>query len=191
LTIVSLFIVIPCFILITGCAHNQTARTASVQAPELAPTKHEIQVAQEKLNGLGHNSGRPDGILGKKTFAAISQYQRANNLQVTGSLDAPTMQALGIRNVQKNAPVVANSKGEKSGFLNNVGKFYKGTGELFHDFGDRSNNGFIKKLSHFGGRIHEAIGDGITQTPEKEGISGMTKNVVKKGSEALASESER
>lgn len=49
-----------------------------------------IKVAQEELNKLGYDCGAPDGIAGKKTRSAITQFQRDNGLTVTGTLDAET-----------------------------------------------------------------------------------------------------
>ena len=39
---------------------------------------------QERLTAAGYDAGTPDGVLGKKTEAAISAYQRANGMAVTG-----------------------------------------------------------------------------------------------------------
>jgi len=38
----------------------------------------------ERLTAAGYDAGTPDGVLGKKTEAAISAYQRANGMAVTG-----------------------------------------------------------------------------------------------------------
>ncbi|MGD8766056.1 MAG: peptidoglycan-binding domain-containing protein, partial [Desulfobacteraceae bacterium] len=49
-----------------------------------------VYQAQEKLKDLGYDPGRPDGILGKKTKAAIRHFQQDNGLPVTGKIDEQT-----------------------------------------------------------------------------------------------------
>ena len=55
-----------------------------------------VYQAQKKLKDLGYDPGRPDGILGKKTKTAVRNFQRDNNLPVTGKLDEPTKAKLSI-----------------------------------------------------------------------------------------------
>ena len=57
----------------------------------------DTRAAQEALKMQGHDPGPIDGIMGPNTRAAISDYQRKNNLPVTGMLDAETMAKLDIR----------------------------------------------------------------------------------------------
>ena len=38
-----------------------------------------------------------DGSLGDQTEAALARYQQDRDLSVTGTVDAPTLQSLGIR----------------------------------------------------------------------------------------------
>lgn len=53
---------------------NQTERTT-------------IKAAQHLLNGLGYDTGVPDGILGDGTRNAVIQFQRENSVLVTGLID--------------------------------------------------------------------------------------------------------
>jgi ankyrin repeat protein len=55
-----------------------------------------VYQAQEKLKDLGYDPGRPDGILGKKTKAAIRRFQRDNGLPETGKIDEQTKAKLSI-----------------------------------------------------------------------------------------------
>ncbi|MGD9305940.1 MAG: ankyrin repeat domain-containing protein [Desulfobacterales bacterium] len=55
-----------------------------------------VYQAQKKLKDLGYDPGRPDGILGKKTKAAIRHFQRDNGLPVTGKIDEQTKAKLSI-----------------------------------------------------------------------------------------------
>ena len=52
--------------------------------------------AQARLNGLGFNVGKPDGIAGARTRQAIQQFQKSKGLSMNGQLDAPTLSALGL-----------------------------------------------------------------------------------------------
>lgn len=53
-----------------------------------------IQSAQSALNSLGYDCGTPDGIAGKKTEAALTQFQRDKGLTVSGMLTPETADAL-------------------------------------------------------------------------------------------------
>lgn len=52
--------------------------------------------AQQKLKRMGFYQGSVDGQYGSQTAAAIRRYQLAENLQVTGELNAQTMASLGL-----------------------------------------------------------------------------------------------
>lgn len=53
-----------------------------------------LQQAQQRLVKLGYELGLPDGIYGPMTRQALTAFQRAQQLPVTGILDAATIQAL-------------------------------------------------------------------------------------------------
>jgi peptidoglycan hydrolase-like protein with peptidoglycan-binding domain len=53
--------------------------------------------AQRKLAQLGLYSSKVDGVPGPGTNRAISTFQKANGLSVTGQLDAATIDALQAR----------------------------------------------------------------------------------------------
>jgi hypothetical protein len=52
--------------------------------------------AQERLKAAGFAPGPTDGIIGHRTRAALSAFQRDRRLPVTGSLDWVTREALGV-----------------------------------------------------------------------------------------------
>ncbi len=56
----------------------------------------DIKKVQETLRDKGYYTGQIDGILGPQTRAGIRQYQKSENLQVTGRLDAETAGKLGV-----------------------------------------------------------------------------------------------
>ncbi|WP_027183435.1 peptidoglycan-binding domain-containing protein [Desulfovibrio inopinatus] len=58
--------------------------------------KNIIRQTQATLNARGFYSGGVDGIWGPKTARAVRQFQAANGLPVTGTLEPGTIQALGL-----------------------------------------------------------------------------------------------
>ena len=58
-----------------------------------------IYEAQKKLEELGYEPGKPDGIMGKKTVIAIKLFQEDSGLPVTGRLDAQTKAMLSAQRV--------------------------------------------------------------------------------------------
>jgi hypothetical protein len=54
-----------------------------------------ISGAQARLNNLGIDCGKVDGILGPRTRKAIERFQRQRQLPPTGELDQATLAALG------------------------------------------------------------------------------------------------
>lgn len=48
------------------------------------PETYSVRNLQEGLNRLGHDAGRPDGVAGPRTRAAIQEFQSAQGLAVTG-----------------------------------------------------------------------------------------------------------
>jgi len=55
-----------------------------------------VMSAQERLNRLGYSAGPADGVLGPQTRDAIADFQNDNGLSATGSLNTPTVRALGL-----------------------------------------------------------------------------------------------
>ncbi len=51
---------------------------------ERALTREEVMELQAILNGLGFDTGTPDGVAGSRTREAIRNYQLQNNLQADG-----------------------------------------------------------------------------------------------------------
>ncbi len=55
-----------------------------------------VRQLQEKLNARGFNAGAADGRMGASTRAALREFQRAEDLPVTGRADTRTLSALGV-----------------------------------------------------------------------------------------------
>jgi hypothetical protein len=56
-----------------------------------------VSAVQSELSKLGYYNGAIDGALGDQTEAALARYQQDRDLSVTGTMDAATLQSLGIR----------------------------------------------------------------------------------------------
>lgn len=54
----------------------------------------DVMAAQERLESLGYDPGPTDGIMGGRTRDAILDFQRANEMPTTGTLDVETRAAL-------------------------------------------------------------------------------------------------
>ena len=63
---------------------------ALVPAASAASPKEDAITVQKSLKDKGFYSGPIDGRLGPQSRAGISQYQKSENLPVTGRLDAET-----------------------------------------------------------------------------------------------------
>jgi Putative peptidoglycan binding domain len=62
-----------------------------------APADATVSSVQSKLARLGYYNGAIDGVLGDQTEAALANYQQDRDLSVSGTVDAATLQSLGIR----------------------------------------------------------------------------------------------
>jgi peptidoglycan hydrolase-like protein with peptidoglycan-binding domain len=66
--------------------------------------KSSILAVQAKLKELGYNPGGVDGIWGAKTTDAVKRFQKDNGLPVTGKLDEPTSNKLGVSDKKDVSP---------------------------------------------------------------------------------------
>jgi hypothetical protein len=73
---------------------NDVSTTGSVNT-NMVDAQHLVTAtAQKVLTKLGYGSLKADSIVGSGTRKAITEFQRANKLHVTGELDAPTLRLL-------------------------------------------------------------------------------------------------
>jgi len=63
--------------------------------PEMDPGQVVANV-QSALQEQGYYQGEVDGILGPQTRAALAEYQSAQGLEPTGTVDEPTLETLGM-----------------------------------------------------------------------------------------------
>lgn len=71
-----------------GCPYKSKKSTSS--------NRQNIRNIQNKLNQLGYNCGKADGISGKKTKAAIRRFQKDKGLVVDGIAGVKTKKAMGL-----------------------------------------------------------------------------------------------
>src|SRR6266550_1321156 len=65
-------------------------------APPAQSDNAVVSSVQSQLAKLGYYPGAVDGVAGDETQAAIARYQEGNNLSVTGTVTAATLQSLGL-----------------------------------------------------------------------------------------------
>lgn len=61
------------------------------------PDNQLVSAVQSELAELGSYRGAIDGLPGEQTEAALAKYQEDSDLSVTGTIDASTLESLGIR----------------------------------------------------------------------------------------------
>lgn len=74
---------------------NKTSTTKK-RAPVFRATKEQIMAAQKMLKEKAMYSGEEDGKLSAATRAGLKTYQEANGLKGTGTLNAVTLEKMGI-----------------------------------------------------------------------------------------------
>ncbi len=70
-------------------------RLRAERPPDERPLKREeVEELQQRLNALGFDSGRPDGVVGRMTRAALREYQRSRDLPADGYPDIAILEQL-------------------------------------------------------------------------------------------------
>jgi peptidoglycan hydrolase-like protein with peptidoglycan-binding domain len=82
---------------VLGLSLTASAFAVSPSEEKSAGLHHQdIKKVQETLRDKGYYSGKIDGRIGPQTREGIRQYQKSENLPVTGHLDAETSGKLGV-----------------------------------------------------------------------------------------------
>ena len=79
-------------VLVLAMLWNNGARALS----KYGSTGGEVTQIQQKLNELGYNAGKADGIFGKNTKNAVLAFQRDYGLTADGIVGPATLQAMGL-----------------------------------------------------------------------------------------------
>jgi peptidoglycan hydrolase-like protein with peptidoglycan-binding domain len=89
------------FLLLTsGISRPRAPLASGANVSREVPTvvqANDVKKIQEALQGSGQYAGKVDGVFGLRTRASIRGFQKAENLPVTGQLDAETAGKLGVR----------------------------------------------------------------------------------------------
>lgn len=80
---------------------------AEIAAQASASQVRQVQAALQKQ---GFDPGPVDGMMGPKTREAIRRFQRAKGLQITGTMDTKTLDALGLEARVENIEVPAGTR---------------------------------------------------------------------------------
>lgn len=75
---------------------TQRGAAPSGRAATARMSKDKVKEVQAALKSKGVDPGPEDGVLGPKTQQAIREFQKSNNLSVTGRIDDKTASALGV-----------------------------------------------------------------------------------------------
>ncbi|HWP54244.1 MAG TPA: peptidoglycan-binding domain-containing protein [Pyrinomonadaceae bacterium] len=75
---------------------NKTKNTNANRGPVFRATKDQINQAQALLKQRNFYGGEPTGKLDDATRAGLKQYQQAEGLKVTGTLNKVTLEKMGI-----------------------------------------------------------------------------------------------
>jgi len=78
-------------------SHPETMSQAGMAHAHMNLTKDEVKSIQKALQQAGDDPGAVDGVLGKRTHAALRSYQKAHSLKVTGIPDDETCARLGVK----------------------------------------------------------------------------------------------
>jgi peptidoglycan hydrolase-like protein with peptidoglycan-binding domain len=78
-----------------GIEDNTASAGSSQRGVE--PSSATIREVQRQLASRGYRPGPADGVLGRATRAALTEFQRKEHLPVTGRPDSATLAALGVR----------------------------------------------------------------------------------------------
>jgi peptidoglycan hydrolase-like protein with peptidoglycan-binding domain len=76
--------------------HSGSSSQSSTQGASSRMSKENVKQVQAALKSKGMDPGPEDGVLGAKTQQAIREFQKSNNLSVTGRIDDKTASALGV-----------------------------------------------------------------------------------------------
>lgn len=69
---------------------------AVYEDPTVYTDEETVKAAQTALNEAGFDCGTPDGKAGDMTRNAVTKYQEANGLQITGNVDGTLLHSLGL-----------------------------------------------------------------------------------------------
>jgi His-Xaa-Ser repeat protein HxsA len=103
---------------LSACATESERRGQSSAGTGQAVTgqsRSQISQVQQALKAKGYDPGTTDGVMGAQTQEALTKFQQANGLPVTGTIDAQTAKALGVSTSGSASGSASESSSESSG----------------------------------------------------------------------------
>jgi peptidoglycan hydrolase-like protein with peptidoglycan-binding domain len=79
--------------------------------------RNDVKTMQQTLRDKGHYRGDVDGVVGLRTRASIREFQKAENLPITGQLDTQTAGKLGVRPESRNETGYNTAKDKPSAYI--------------------------------------------------------------------------
>ena len=122
---------------------------------------NDVKKAQETLRDKGYYSGHIDGVIGPQTRAGIRQYQKSENLPITGKLDSETAGKLGI-----------GPESIGGGFKAAGQEVGKGGAEMGHEMKKGKPVAAGKELGKGVGRAGNEVGQAVTKAVSPESDRG-------------------
>jgi peptidoglycan hydrolase-like protein with peptidoglycan-binding domain len=104
-----------------------TPLAAEANLPKEVPAvrnRKDVRKMQQTLHDKGHYRGEVDGVFGLRTQASIREFQKAENLPVTGQIDTQTAGKLGVKPEGREETGDETTKGKPSAGI----KWVKGSG---------------------------------------------------------------
>jgi peptidoglycan hydrolase-like protein with peptidoglycan-binding domain len=148
--------------LVLGLSLSSSAFAVNPSEEKTAVLKHgDVKKLQETLRDKGYYAGEVDGRMGSKTRAAIREYQKSENLPVTGRLDAETAGKIGV------GPESVGGSFKSAG--QEVGK---GGEEVGHEMKKGKPVAAGKEMGKSVGRASKKVGAGVKEAVSPESDRG-------------------
>ncbi len=125
-TVARLFLILCLSFTVTPAAASFVSLPV-VTTAQAAYNKATIKAVQQKLNDSGYDCGTADGVTGKKTKAAIKQYQKDNDLKVTGTINKALLKSLDVT-VVKSTSSSDSKKKDTTVYITKTGSKYHKAG---------------------------------------------------------------
>ncbi len=142
-------------LLMTGMLGLSVTPLASAQ------DRGDIKKVQESLRDKGYYTASVDGRMGPQTREAISQYQKSENLPVTGRLDGETAGKLGV-----------GPESEGGNFKGAGQEVGAGGKELGHEMKEGKPVAAGKEMGKGIGRAGKKIGKGVKEAVSPDSDRG-------------------
>ena len=88
-------------------AMSDSSQRDSARGAGASNTSSLVRDAQDALQKKGYDVGQIDGVMGPKTSAALREFQQAQGLSASGSLDQQTLSALDVQSDARSGNRVA------------------------------------------------------------------------------------